>query len=282
MSAGDRPLPRVARRGAGRARLARALLLVAAVAAGGCASRGTGADGGDAAHERGARDLPLPLDGRLSGYALSFDGLNDYATMGNAGFPPAGSPQTVELWVNYQSAASTQDFYAARLDYDAGVQIGLRDGTVSVWRTFANRVLVAAPALPPVGVWHHVAYTFDRTTHTLYIDGVMVASSTATGDDRTPNQGWLGTVDGSAELYKGLMDEVRVWEVARAAADVAKDLLHRPPGPEPGLVAYWTFDDVQSAGHSLDLTGGGDDVTLGDGIAERMPNRVVSDAPVSP
>jgi hypothetical protein len=263
-------------------RPAAAVTLLAAVGmAAGCAGGRAAGDGGDGARER-ALDLPGPLDGRPAGYALSFDGLNDYATMGNAGFPQAGGDQTVEMWVNYESAATTQDFYVARVDFDGGVQIGLRDGTVTVWRTYSRRVLVSAPTLPPSGVWHHVAYAFDGTTHTLYIDGALVASSTATSDIRTPNQAWLGTVDGSAELYMGLMDEVRVWTVARTAADITKDLLHRPPGPEPGLVAYWTFDDVQSGGHSLDLTGGGDDVTLGDGIAERMPNRVLSDAPVSP
>lgn len=282
MSADDRPSSRFARPGRSRPRATALTLLVAVGLADGCSGRGAASDGGDGPHDRGARDLPPVLDGRAAGYALSFDGLNDYASMGNAGFPQADNEQTVELWVNYESAATTQDFYVARVDFDGGVQIGLRDGTVTVWRTYSKRVLVAAPTLPPSGVWHHVAYTFDRTTHTLYLDGAMVASSTATSDIRTPNQAWLGTFDGSAELYKGLMDEVRVWTVVRTAAEVAKDLLHRPPGPETGLVAYWTFDDVQSAGHSLDLTGGGDDVTLGDGIAERMPSRVVSDAPVSP
>jgi Concanavalin A-like lectin/glucanases superfamily len=258
------------------------LVAASATAGGACGGGAAPTDGGDEQRDRGPFDVaPLP-DGSVAGYALSFDGLNDYATMGDGGFPPASEPQTVSLWVNYESAATTQDFIVMRLDFDDGVQIGLRDGTVTVWRTLGKRLLVDAPSLPAVGQWHHVAYTFDRTTHILYIDGVMVGSSTAISDNRTPTQAWLGTVDGSAELYKGLMDEVRVWSLVRTAAEIQKDMLHRPPGPEPGLVAYWTFDDVQNAGHSLDATGGGDDVTLGDGIAERMPSRVVSDAPVAP
>ena len=227
-------------------------------------------------------DAPPLTDANGAGYALSFDGLNDYATAGNAGFPAAGSEQTVSLWVNYASASATQDFLVMRTDFISGVQLGIRDGTVAVWRTYVSRVLVAAPALPAINRWHHVAYTFDRTTHILYVDGVMVASSTAANDIRTPNQVWLGTLDGSAELYQGLMDEVRVWSIARAPADIQKDMLHRVPATDPGLVAYWTFDDGQNGGRSLDVTGAGDDVTLGDGVAERMPSRVVSDAPVVP
>jgi hypothetical protein len=79
-----------------------------------------------------------------------------------------------------------------------------------------------------------------------------------------------------------LMDEVRVWSLVRSAADIQKDMLHRPATGEAGLVTYWTFDDAQSGGRSLDTTGSGNAVTLGDGIAERMPSRVFSDAPVGP
>ena len=32
----------------------------------------------------------------------------------------------------------------------------------------------------------------------------------------------------------------------------------------------------------MDASGNGNIITLGDGVAERMPSRVVSDAPVSP
>jgi Concanavalin A-like lectin/glucanases superfamily len=256
---------------------------LAAVAAMGCNSHVAVSDaGGDGNRDSAPLDAPPPFDARSAGYALSFDGVNDYATAGDARFPAASAEQTESMWVNYVSAATIQDFLVMRTDFMSGIQIGLHDGTLAVWRTLADRALVAAPTLPAVGQWHHVAYTFDRTTHTLYVDGAVVATSTATNDVRTPTQVWLGTVDGSAELYKGLMDEVRVWSVVRSAADIQKDMLHRSPQGDTGLVAYWTFDDAQSGGRSLDMTAGGNDVTLGDGVAERMPSRVLSSAPAVP
>jgi Concanavalin A-like lectin/glucanases superfamily len=262
---------------------ATSLWLAAASVGAGCGGHAAAPDAGDGSSRDGLPlDAPPPFDARGAGYALSFDGVNDYATAGNAGFPPAGADQTESLWINFVSASTTQDFLVLRTDFVSGVQIGIHGGTVAVWRTYVERVLVAAPTLPAVGQWHHVAYTFDRTTHTLYIDGVVAATSTAANDIRTPNQVWLGTIDGSGELYKGLMDEVRVWSVVRTAAEIQKDMLHRPPQSEPGLVAYWTFDDAQSGGRSLDMSGGGNDVTLGDGVAERMPSRVLSDAPAVP
>lgn len=236
-------------------------------------------DGGGAG---GPRDALPQLDATGSGYALSFNGVNDYATAGNGGFPAAGAAQTVALWVNYAGAAATQDFVVMRMDFTSGVQLGIRDGTITVWRTYSERTLVAAPALPAINRWHHVAYTFDATVHALYVDGVMVASSTAASDIRTPSSVWVGTVDGSNELLAGQLDEVRVWTATRSAAEVMQDMHHRPAGAEPGLVAYWTFDDPSSGGRALDSSGQGNDITLGDGVAERMPSRVLSGAPSVP
>jgi hypothetical protein len=251
--------------------------------AGGC--RGGGVDGpafdaGNLASGPPWTDAFPALDGAGAGYALSFDGVKDYATAGNGGFPAAGAAQTVEMWVSYPAAAGTADFLVMRLDLISGVQIGIHDGAVAVWRTYVDRVLVQAPALPPVNAWHHIAYSYDLTVHTLYVDGAVADAEMTTNDIRTPSSVWLGTLDGSSELFKGELDEVRVWSVARSAGDIQADMRHSPPGPVAGLVAYWTFDDAGSDGRALDASGSGNDVTLGDGVAERMPTRVASDAPV--
>jgi len=228
---------------------------------------------------------PFPvLDGGGAGYALSFDGLKDYATAANASFAPAGAPQTVEMWIKYPPVGATgnQNLFTARLDDTSGLEIGFHGGALAVWRVYVDRVLVAAPALPPANSWHHVAYTYDGTTHTLYVDGNAVDAQTNPADERTPTSVWLGTLDGSRQMYAGLMDEVRVWNVARTGAQVAADRQHTRPAGVDGLVAYWTFDDVGSGGRALDASGNGNTVTLGDGEADQMPARVASDAPVVP
>jgi hypothetical protein len=218
----------------------------------------------------------------LAGYALAFDGVDDYATAGDAQFPAAGADQTLSMWVNLASTVGTQDFIVLRQDFDNGVQLGVRDGTVAAWTTYAHTILVAAPAAPSTSAWHHVAYTHDQTAHHLYLDGAMVASSAAIADKRTPTSVWLGTVDGSAELFEGKLDEVRVWTIARTEVEIAADMVHRAPQAEPALVAYWTFDDTAEPGCCRDSSALGNDVTLGDGIAARMPARIASDAPAAP
>jgi hypothetical protein len=255
------------------------------LAGGGCreiAVNGLSLDAGTAVNGPAWTDAFPALDGTPAGFALSFDGVMDYATAGNGGFPAASAMQTVELWVNYPPAAVTADFLVMRTYLTNGVQIGVRDGTVAVWRTSGAEILVTAATPPSANSWHHVAYTYDQTTHNLYIDGEVVDAEAAPSDSRTPNTVWPGTLDGTNELYKGEMDEVRIWSVTRSADEVQGDMRHSPPGPMPGLVAYWTFDDLNSDGRAVDASGSGNDVTLGDGIAARMPSRVPSDAPVGP
>jgi len=239
-----------------------------------------GSDGGPAARDGLTFDIPSIGDGSAAGYALSFDGSKQYATAGDAGFPIALGPQTLEMWIDYHSVDGTQDFLALRTDLSSGVEVGLHDGALAAWRVYADRVLAQAPTTPPPGTWHHVAYTYDGTTHSLYLDGILVDAETVPPDDRTPTTVWLGTLDGSSNMFKGDMDEVRVWTVTRSAADVVADMAHTAPGPVSGLVAYWTFDDAINGGSAVDFSGSGNDVTLGDGVASQMPNRVASAAPV--
>jgi hypothetical protein len=234
---------------------------------------------------------PLPPVDGGAGYALSFDGVDDYATAGNGGFTTPEGTMTIELWVRFESGGTDQDFIVLRLNLESGLRIGIHAGTIAARRIFGDRVLTAAPALPSVNQWHHVAYTFDYTTNVLYVDGAQVDAQTTAPDDRTPNQVWLGSIDGVNALFRGEMDEVRVWAITRSAAEIRADMKHGPVAGQSGtdalidsingLVAYWTFDDDRSGGRSVDRSGRGNDVTLGDGVAQRMPARVPSDAPVS-
>src|SRR5262249_18269508 len=142
---------------------------------------------------------------------------------------------------------------------------------------YVDRVLVQAPTTPAAGTWHHVAYTFDATTNLFYVDGALVDNNTNVTDSHTPMSAWLGTFDGYGSLFRGELDEVRVWTIVRSASDIATDKQQHASGQAAaGLVAYWTFDDATNVGRSVDLSGHGSDVTFGDGVAAYMPLRVPS------
>ncbi len=101
--------------------------------------------------------------------------------------------------------------------------------------------------------WTHVAVTYDGTTGIAetYIDGVpgtSIALVGALGDTNAVlNDLWIGRREAGEHAFDGELDEVRVWNVARTAEEIAntyaKTLTPAEAQNVPGLVGYWNFDD---------------------------------------
>jgi hypothetical protein len=71
-----------------------------------------------------------------------------------------------------------------------------------------------------VNTWHHVAVTYDGTTHTFYYDGTFLNSGTGLTRATTGNRFYLGkTVDDIP--FTGVLDDVAIYTRALSAADVA-------------------------------------------------------------
>lgn len=112
-------------------------------------------------------------------------------------------------------------------------------------------VLQTASAMPVLS-WHHVAGTYDLTTMRIFIDGVLAGSMPLSGApvSNSPQSLMLGVGNGSNEVWKGDIDEVRLWSYARNPGDIAADRF-TALDLRPGLVGAWHFD-----GSYADLTGG--------------------------
>lgn len=235
----------------------------------------------------GSNESPIFGEGGAdANNALQFDGISDYATTGTAQFPPAFGPQSLSMWVKYaQSTTTTQIFVALRRDTQSGVAVGMQHGTVAAWSVYGNDILVAAPSLPAPGAWHHVAFVYDPTdaaaVSTLYVDGVLSATGPATTNNRTPLASWIGSFDGLSQFYQGDIDELRIWNVARTAGEVVQEMNGQVGASEAGLVAYFNCNAIYGT-RVLDLSGNGNDMTLGGGVPDRMPTLVPSDVPPSP
>ncbi len=92
--------------------------------------------------------------------------------------------------------------------------------------------------------WHHVAATVKDKTVQLYIDGQPVASSTFDGDP-SPNTSDLkisaSGFDG--RFFDGIIDEVRLWEVARTQTQIADNAAVDLTGAEDGLTLYLPMNE---------------------------------------
>jgi hypothetical protein len=207
--------------------------------------------------------------------ALSFDGTGDYLTASNAGsLNVVGKELTVSAWVKANSFAG--DHYVVSNDRDwanmGGYELrlspvgpnhvisgGFWDSTGNV-----NRI----NGITPLGLneWYHLALVLDNVGGIyLYLDGVEDGSSNGPdltiGASTTPDF-CIGCM-AHAHLFNfdGVVDEVKIYERAFAPGEIVDLMTNKPAGDQPGLIGYWTMEQV-GGGIVSDTTGYGNDATI--------------------
>jgi hypothetical protein len=130
---------------------------------------------------------------------------------------------------------------------------------------------VTAPAALPLRTWTHVAAVMDGTSMRLVINGTVVASGTASGTPPAAPNIALGVgvayqANGSTNFpaFPGYARQVRVWDVARTAAQLAAGASVALPADRSGLVAAWPLDESSGA-TARDLSGANRALTVPSG-----------------
>ena len=102
-----------------------------------------------------------------------------------------------------------------------------------------------------LNTWTHIAGVIDAKNDNIkfFIDGIEVSNRDFMGVKSIYNSklplriGWTQEEIPTHASVKGLIDEVRVWSIARTEADIRSDMVTQLNGDEPGLVGYWKFDE---------------------------------------
>jgi hypothetical protein len=175
-------------------------------------------------------------------------------------------PYTIEMWIKPDGAQenNTGLFFNRPgnigLEYCSGWQGGgkLRFMTSSGGDQYGSQSLTVIVAPDQ---WHHVAAVLTDSTRTVYLDGQPyteeVAAGTFTPDDYASGKTYIGwDSDATQRTFKGIIEEVRVWSVAKDSATLADDKFNILNGDEADLVGYWNFDLTNEA-QAVDLTGNG-------------------------
>lgn len=107
------------------------------------------------------------------------------------------------------------------------------------------------------GVWHHLAATRTGATVRVYLDGTQVyttAGFTGSLGINTFRIGGSVLSTGATFHWDGSIDEVRVWDVERTAAQINNYRLCWAPCSSAGLKAYYRFDQGMAGGNNAGLT----------------------------
>ena len=95
--------------------------------------------------------------------------------------------------------------------------------------------------------WHHIAVTRTSGTVRLYVNGVLEASENMIANINNATNLKIGTnICGSA--YGGQIDELRFWNTARSASQIADLDNAFLPVPMTGLIAYYDFNNAGATG----------------------------------
>ncbi len=103
------------------------------------------------------------------------------------------------------------------------------------------------PATMPINEWFHVAATYDGALIKYYVNGCKVNELPATGDLVQNNLiAAVGARPGNSvtvEHFRGNIDEVRIWNVARTEQEIQLNMNFLLSTTQPGLLAYYKFDN---------------------------------------
>jgi len=102
--------------------------------------------------------------------------------------------------------------------------------------------------------WTHVAATYDGATLKLYINGVLRSQVSAAFSIGTGATGFFIGSYGGFEHFKGLIDEARIWNVARSQSQIQASMNSQLVGNESGLRGYWRLNEATGATIASDQT----------------------------
>ena len=206
--------------------------------------------------------------------SLNFDGTDDYVNLGNALGNFGRNNFTVEMYL--KTTVGSQFVMAKRpvCNHASFWNISIADNKlvfeVDNDESGGNYAAITSPADINDNKWHHIALVRSDVTVIMYIDGANVGSMS------TPN---VINLNNAADLYigangacpgrptfSGVIDEVRIWGIARTAEQLNayKGCELRPTSA--GLIAYYPCNQLaasngkvaevykQTAGTLLDMS----------------------------
>jgi hypothetical protein len=148
--------------------------------------------------------------------SAAFDGSSGYASLGTTGLPATNGAVTISAWVKLGSASGNQDFVTLS-GSGTYLRFGLRGGSFAASSAMAG---ITGPSAT-TGAWHHLAYTYNGSVDSIYVDGVATTGS-FTHQSGATTAAWMGTLDGATELFNGSMDDVRIYNAALSASQISQ------------------------------------------------------------
>jgi hypothetical protein len=229
-----------------------------------------------------------------SGRAIRFDGVNDYIDLGNI-YDEIALPVTISAWVyvengttgtlpifDSQDGSATYNGFTMISSSTPHIGVAYGDGLGGNHPIYRAAKAGFFEYLP--GRWVHMTGVMEAPGNMrVYLNGYNLGGnyegySTNAMNSYSPNENAkIGKLTGNVGIishFKGILDDIRIWNKALTEDEIRSQMCRKLTGTEEGLIGYWTFDE-ESGNTVKDLSANHYDGTL---IGE--PVRVTSGAPI--
>ncbi len=176
------------------------------------------------------------------GKALSFNGTSSIVNIADAASLRLTTAMTLEAWVNPSAAGNVwrtvvMKEVAGDLAYSlyANEDVNVPAAYVRIGTTSPR---AGGASVVPLNTWTHLAATYGAGSLRLYVNGTLVSTTAVTGSiasSTKPARIGGNTIWG--EYFAGLIDEVRIYNRALSAAEIATDMAGGYTAPRVSITA---------------------------------------------
>lgn len=198
------------------------------------------------------------------GAALKFDGNGDAVNLGSAITTSLnGSTKiTIEAWVNSATNSGGHGPIIGNYSTNNGGAFSFllrRENNHHVFwiGNNTNQFSLVSLNTSSVNVWRHVACVWNGTVASIYVNGTLTATnafSLTTLQNNTNDEVHIGAAPFTSEYFNGMIDEVRIWNVARTQCEINTFKNCEIPNNTPGLLANYHFNQGIANGSNTAVT----------------------------
>ncbi len=191
----------------------------------------------------GAYEASVIFD-NAPGKTIHFDGSSHYVSVENDASLNVTGNYTIEAWIKpsgFSHLAGIVSKY--QISYAKGVT--LRLSRTSPYTGIEFNEQTTTNGILEKNKWYHIAAVCDSGVNHLYINGVEQTLSGTGYQSQDNNNPLTIGVDflTSPRYFNGLIDEIRIWNIARSDVNIRELMYNSLDGTEQGLVSYWQFNE---------------------------------------
>ncbi len=229
------------------------------------------------------------VDGQLGG-AIQFNGTNSFVRAPH--IPMDSRSHTVTMWVNPVLYTDQQVVFSQTQSRTQNLSIHYRlygPGAGRVRMGFYSNDLDTSGNTVQDNTWYHLTfwYDFENQDRRIYVDGVQAAQGTSGPFLGTTGDTVIGSWDGSGQWFRGIIDDVQVYDHPLTQAEIESSMMGlggfpcaSRPDPEDGTIhsdtwvtLTWRAGDF-AVSHDVYLGDNLEDVS--EGIADTFRGNQIS------